>query len=262
MSKNRGRLFVFGCSFSAGSGLISEPGKVGEPQYLIGTDKYKDAIWSKYLSKDINLDCIDYSFPGASNPFIRSTILRHIQEIKKGDTVIIGITHSERMYVPLYHNRKKQVVPLHMIIEVAETLLELDKKGKRLHVAGMYIDRDLGLAIANYFIELMSNKDSYNYLLKEDIELIKNLQLFFTKMEVKCLVWEPSIWFKMESINQWTKRKFNDGHWSPNGNRFFSIVARICLEEGIGFLDRDKFKEVFNRALPIYLKHPYVDFKR
>lgn len=86
-------LFGFGCSYTAGWDLELASTYVDYKEWRGGS---LPKVWLELLSEKLNLNPINYGKGGAGNDFIFHTFIDHMDEIKKGDTVIIGWSYMSR----------------------------------------------------------------------------------------------------------------------------------------------------------------------
>ena len=83
-------LWVFGCSFTVGQGIIPS-----NEQYYQAKKRY-----SKLLSKELNFTEKNLSECGASNFYIYRNVLKNLKDIKTNDIVIIQWTSPYRFELP------------------------------------------------------------------------------------------------------------------------------------------------------------------
>ena len=72
------KLFVFGCSFTKGSGCLE-----GEPYTLKYKKSDKDLIWPEILAEELNLKLYNFGEPGKSNGRIIDSIIENFELIQK-----------------------------------------------------------------------------------------------------------------------------------------------------------------------------------
>ena len=89
----KGRLVAFGCSNTYGQGLkdcwVPETRKFGPNS--------SEFAWPVLLAPKLNLECVNLSYPGASNKFIWNEIVNTV--FRPTDTVIVLWTYPERWCV-------------------------------------------------------------------------------------------------------------------------------------------------------------------
>lgn len=80
-------LFGFGCSYTEGWDLDINSNYIKYKEWRGGN---LPKIWLELLSEKLNLNLINYAKAASGNDLIFHTFIEHINEIKKGDTVIVG----------------------------------------------------------------------------------------------------------------------------------------------------------------------------
>jgi len=97
------KLWCFGDSFTAGDGCIRSPKQnpyspitLSYRKYLNKQDGEEILIYPDYVSNHFNLELVNTAKGGASNEMIFDNIFTNIENIKKDDYIIIGISYFER----------------------------------------------------------------------------------------------------------------------------------------------------------------------
>lgn len=200
-------------------------------------DKYKDNIWPRLLAKELNIELTNKGNSGSANDNIVHEIIKHLAYLKKDDLVIIGATNAPRMlYVHTEDNSKYDVRTISSFTFEDEDGFFCKHYSKS--------DREI---IHNYFLHLYP--DRANAILNYNHFNFRCLQSHLNQIGIKTLVWTDSIWNKYQQIDEWTDRKYIDGHWSPNGCMDFTSFLLWAL-------DNEKFwltdKEVDEAGRDIY----------
>lgn len=258
-------IYLFGCSFTYGSGLKHETkNRLPSAQ----TTKYENSIWSKYLSVYTKEEVVNYGVGGASNQFIREEALKQLTSLKKGDTVIIGITSSARISIPAYHTVKKAYYYINLLPQGVANLYEEYNKalttGEKMHWDGSWVDNEYIKICCDYYMAVM--KEYEQFLYDEHLEIVHGLQKILLTVGVNSILWDYTIWSRgLETISEWTKYRAIDGHWSPNGHKFFALILTRILKENSGSnfsltLDDELFKDMYYKVHEEYLSSPYIKY--
>lgn len=250
-------IYLFGCSFTRGSGLIPEP-EIGRDIASIKTNKYQDMIWGEYLKDYYNCEILNFGEGGAGNAYIRDTVVKEMSKFKKGDTVIIGITNSTRLSFPLYNKVTRKEQFMHILPNVIEFFKDTIAKDESPHWNGSTIDRDYVDAVSNYYMEVISRYEVF--LDKHNTQLIESLHSFLNSNGINCILWDRGLWRFCETITAWTGGSVVDKHWSPNGHRYFSFLIKEAIEKKVPFLGLEEYYTICNNARVKYKKQPYVDY--
>lgn len=97
------KLWCFGDSFTAGDGCVRSPKEnpyspitLSYRKYLNKQDGEEILIYPDYVSNHFNLELVNTARGGASNEMIFDTLFTNIENIKKDDYIIIGVSYFER----------------------------------------------------------------------------------------------------------------------------------------------------------------------
>jgi hypothetical protein len=97
------KLWCFGDSFTAGDGCIRSPKEnpyspitLSYRKFLNKKDGEEILIYPDYVSNHFNLELFNTARGGASNEMIFDALFTNIENIKKEDYIIIGVSYFER----------------------------------------------------------------------------------------------------------------------------------------------------------------------
>jgi len=247
--------YLFGDSFTEGIGLIKEDDN-SLNIYSLTTFDYTDFIWPNFLSKYTGEGVVNLGEGGASNHYIRESILKSVNSFSKGDTIIIGMTKSTRLSFPYYNKVKEDYRYIHVGPHSIDWVERRNKIGVKKWVD---IDYSHMNVILNYYTETISRCEDYIY--NRDIELLDGLVSLLNSVGCRCIVWEDFLWGETEGIADWTFGRLENYHWSPNGHKFFSTVLIYALENNISHIDLNAFKQMLPYLDPEFKRTDYIDFK-
>ena len=209
------KLWIFGDSFSAGSGIHphNEYSKLLVRTENITASEVNRYSWQFLLSMELNLELKEYAISGGSNQDTVTSILQQINNFEKGDTIIIGWTFPHRISLPIkgWHQVYKSVSGHHAEYDfndlVSSPLNELYIK--------FYSDAiipqiyELSVYWNNILIELIKNLNSNNYY------------------NVKTWNW-VDLKGKFETITSATNGKLTDSHPSINGHEsIYKVISKL-----------------------------------
>ena len=210
-----GNLYVFGDSFTRCDGTGAGP--------LI--DNVENLpTWPEYIQKQLKLHKLfNFGGQGACNDEILLYLISNLGELKKGDVVIVGQTFLERTpyllrtpddpYVDVQWDWLNRVSGLDVSVNdtFPESLQEYYKEITESHMSDTFVSSQA--YIAN--VKLRTPYLWIRYYQHRFEELGKYLK----KIGVEFYLWDvPTEAPLFESIEQYTKGKVDDGHWSWNGN--------------------------------------------
>lgn len=205
-------LWTFGDSFTAGDGCVETlPIRDGNLKYYNEYKKVDDDIWPNILGKTIGFTVKNIGKSGASNDYILDSIIDNFDMIESNDVVIIEKTFYQRFDIPKLDGSKFTTL-------FAETLIETPSKFK---VKNKYDKDELEIeTIFNYGV-LFS--DNILFKQRQDKRFIFIEKQLKNKIN-KILIWDidSDLVKSIEKINQHTKNKIKDYHFSFNGHKLFS----------------------------------------
>jgi hypothetical protein len=140
------RLITFGCSYTYGTALPDcKNWMLGKLHNL----QPSNMGWASLLAQKLGLECVNESFPGASNSEIMYNVLKY--NYKKHDTVVIMWTHYARDMLfnfsykyPFFRDRLGPWAKTHQERKWAEYLSEKDyamKSWFHIHHADLYLQQ-------------------------------------------------------------------------------------------------------------------------
>jgi hypothetical protein len=202
------KLFVFGCSFTKGSGCLE-----GEPYTLKYKKSDKDLIWPEILAEELNLKLYNFGEPGKSNGRIIDSIIENFELIQKEDIVILQKTFTHRFDIaPRRKKNHPYVRKFLTITPQSEETLKYEE----------YDTSEIDSILYNTW--LMDNElndmrvdNRFNFFKK--LLLLKGVK--------KCIHWDVLNYIDeniYERIQEHSNGEIIDAHWSYNGHREFSKV--------------------------------------
>lgn len=239
-------LHVFGDSFSAGVGVdINQGVPVPVPK---GYRKYTNTAFYN------NVPCnhiVNHAVPGISNEFILLSLTKAINDIKKGDVVVLGLTEWARVTVPLKENKKRN-----LNLNLTGGFLLEHIQLKRLDYVE-YLKKQTDLTdeevnVAFKFYELLTFPE-HRSKLKADyyIDSVSHFGRYLESKGVKFIMWDYTVWTKFETLVEWSKGVYSDGHWSPNGHMGFLGYLLWGLENNVTHLNEQNYKTNYSK-IPKY----------
>lgn len=236
--------WFFGCSFTAGYGLNFEEwyqkgnanykGEYSDikdemwdyphlKKFKSYKNQYSDAVWSKLISNHYNLTHNNFAESGSGNDRIIHKVISKLTEINSGDYVFIGTSEPSRILLPTGLEDP----------ELMSTLIFLNRMENKIEEGGisfsMYNDNQKKIII-DFLLEIIhQNPEAYeNYYKKRFIDL----QKYFESKNIKCIIWEWSLWFDYETLKKWSNKNIKDGHWSPSGHYKFYNYMKNNIDNG------------------------------
>lgn len=200
-------LFVFGCSFTYGSGCLP-----GEPYVLKYKKNENDLIWPEIIAKELNLKLYNFGEAGKSNGRIIDNIIENFELIQKDDFVIIQKTFPYRFEVA--YRRKNLQEHLFTITPQTYNLL-LDEGYSKEETKALQM------------MSVINDNTAFHKKTTKLFDFIKKSIL--NKGTRMCIIWD---WMEYEDryqIIQQADKTINDAHWSYEGHKMFA-------EEMINFI--------------------------
>lgn len=140
------RLIAFGCSYTYGTALPDCKNWMLDKLHNL---QPSNMGWASLLAQKLGLECVNESFPGASNSEIMYNVLKY--NYKKHDTVVIMWTHYARDMLftfsykyPFFRDRLGPWAKTHQERKWAEYLSEKDyamKSWFHIHHADLYLQQ-------------------------------------------------------------------------------------------------------------------------
>ena len=213
--KTKGKLWVFGDSFSSYNGIF--PGPIhSNPYYEYKTGK-NDNAWFVHLKRKLDLSLINKAQGGYSNDHIFATVIENINKIKREDVVILGTSFNNRVYIPNKHNKLVDYpIVLQMtpddIDPVAANLLE--------RYCAMFCEYDF------------KQRSAFSKQTEKRFKFLKDVMDNYIGVK-SCVVWSVYLFNEFESITTATNKKIEDLHWSYKGHYDFFKYIRKEYEKNI-----------------------------
>ena len=140
------KLIAFGCSYTYGTALPDCKNWMLDKLHNL---QPSNMGWASLLAQKLGLECVNESFPGASNSEIMYNVLKY--NYKKHDTVVIMWTHYARDMLfnfsykyPFFRDRLGPWAKTHQERKWAEYLSEKDyamKSWFHIHHADLYLQQ-------------------------------------------------------------------------------------------------------------------------
>jgi hypothetical protein len=233
------KLYTFGCSNTAPYHELTK----GYRDYKKFRGGSFPPIWPELLAKKLAYELVNYAQPGTGNDSILYEFCKHVNEIKKGDLVIIGWTFNTRYMWP-------------------------DKKSKKWeHLVGEY-DENLDLTFPTHH-EIMVNRMDKDVipLLSEQVHMWINLinrvaesvgftvkywssdgditypnhngfpceGLTIKNVLVHHYVFDVVRMLDGEQISEETKGEVNDAHWGESGHQKVCEIFYTHIKNKLNF---------------------------
>lgn len=243
-------LHVFGDSFSAGVGVDIEQGLL--PHVSKGYRKYSNtAFYNNIPANKIT----NYAVPGNSNEFILLCLTKAINNIKKGDIVVLGLTEWARVTVPLKRS-KKDNLNLNL---TGGFFIEHLQSHRLEYVEYLKRETDLTTSEVNAafkFYELLTFPKRRSDLRRDYyLDSVSHFGKYLTNKGVKFIMWDYTLWEMFENLLDWSKGEYEDGHWSPNGHMSFLGYLLWGLDNNITYLNASNY--MLNKS-KVY-KYEYIN---
>jgi hypothetical protein len=193
-------LFVFGCSFTQGSGCLP-----GEPYNLKHKKSEEDLIWPEIIAKEFNLNLHNLGEAGKSNNIIVDKIIRNFDLIQKDDFVIIQKTFSHRFEVA----SKNKDLQQHLFTITPRSYDELLKQGYSKEESN-----------ALCMVSIINDNLAFSKKTTRLFDFIK--KSIINKGARMCIIWDWMDYEDKYELIQQADRTINDGHWSYKGHRMFA----------------------------------------
>lgn len=211
-------LWVFGCSFAAGTGCNPKE------EYYENTKHLKKKKYSQLLGEKYDLNVYDLSVPGTSNEMILYRIIESIPLMRKNDLVVIGKTDPTRSYMFTsdrnWLNKEDRRYGFdHRYVSLIPTHLEI-LKGKSGYEDN-FIDELTSVFYTTRFRQSKILTSYYNDFFDNTISIIDQ--------KCKVVSWSHNLWKHFHTIQQDTNGRLIDGHYSWKGHQqlFDYLVRRI-----------------------------------
>jgi hypothetical protein len=200
------RLITFGCSLTYGHGLEDCWTKSGHP--TINPSKY---AWPQLVADELEIECLNFSQPGASNKYILYTLQNFV--FQKNDIVLCLWSHAER-YTVLKENDYRIIGPW------------INEKYVKMYYKHLYDDYD-GLH------DLYTRANwAKNYL---DLLDIKNLHAVCSEKYKSKLfdAWNrvDFLSFYMHDIREEHPRALDGSHPGPNAHKEYAKLMVDIIKE-------------------------------
>jgi len=200
-------LFVFGCSFTQGSGCLT-----GEPYNLKHKKSEDDLIWPEIIANKLELKLYNFGEAGKSNNMIIDNIVKNFDLIQKDDFVIIQKTFPHRFEVA----SKNENLQEHLFTITPRSYDELLKQG--------YSNEESN---ALCMVSIINDNLAFYKKTTRLFDFIK--KSIINKGARICIIWD---WMEYENKYERIQQAdvtINDGHWSYKGHKMFAeeIISNI-----------------------------------
>ena len=205
-SKKKGNLWVFGDSFSAYAGIHK-----GHDYYATYGKNENEISWFGHLKKKLDLNLIRNSGGGWSNDHIFNAIIENIDEMKKEDVVIIGISFNDRIYIPNKHNK---LVDYPLVLQMAPDDIENHVVKLLERYSAMFCEYDF------------EQRSALSKQMEKRFKFLKNIMDNYVGVK-SCVLWSVYLYQKFETITEVTNGEIDDHHWSYKGHYdFFKYIEK------------------------------------
>ena len=194
------KLFVFGCSFTQGSGCLP-----GEPYVIRYKKSEDDLIWPEIIAKKMNLELINFGQNGRANGRILDIIIQNFDLIQEGDIVIIQKTFSHRF----------EAAPINSTLD-SELFTITGGSYESLCKEGYSKDEAKVLVMASVINDNLGFKGKTNRI----FNFIK--KIFINKGVKECIIFDLDEYYNKYEIIQNVDSSIKDAHWSYTGHRMFA----------------------------------------
>lgn len=210
-------------------------------RFKVYKEDYKFSIWPHLFANHYNLNYSNHGLNGGSNDEILSSIICELENINEGDIVFIGMTQPQRILIPNDRTPNSSPIASRPLIGTWANFFDKENPNNIPNIANhhkdFYSDTDKE-TIVNFLHDIVW-KHQINYH-NHFLQVFGNLQKFFIKKNIKCLIWDYTLWFEFETIDMWTNGSVNDGHWSPKGHKdFFNFIIQM-FEEDIKIVTKEQ----------------------
>jgi hypothetical protein len=222
MENTRGKLWIFGDSFSYGTGCLPEQDYLTQyPERRINK-----GIFPERLADTYKLQLKNLSFPGRSCQHILEDVIYNIPKFKPEDYLIIGLSDPVRITTwetwPAPHDVVKRVSINHYSCNTDCNPGDLYWNGSTEGMRKSTVDY-----IVNTLIPYREFEEvSYFNLVST---LVKGLTIS------KSFLWGATQWSAYETIYTDTNQKIKDYHFSWNGHKAFAadIISKFKIQDRV-----------------------------
>jgi hypothetical protein len=193
-------LFVFGCSFTHGSGCLA-----GDPYVLKHKKSENDLIWPEIVARELSLKLYNFGEPGKSNGRIVDSIIENFELIQKNDFVIIQRTFPHRFEAA----EKSEHLQGHLFTITPRSYDELLNQGYSKEEAN-----------AMCMVSVINDNIAFYKKTTRLLDFIKKTIL--SRGVRTCIIWDWIDYENKYELIQQADTTINDGHWSYRGHRMFA----------------------------------------
>jgi len=244
-------LWVFGDSFSVPLGIIPYTSRRGIFRSDLFDNQQRDSAWYNQIKKEVGVKEIkNTSLPGANNNEILTYLIDKLPFFEQGDQVIIGLTgcgRVEHTWDNVPNQNAFQTFSSQVWVTMTYDIPRLKElQGKDFHKQ------------SGYLVDEINNQHLYSsrYMHYQHYPILKLALYIYNFLCKDVIVWHPILWREYENITTYTKGRYTDNHWSPNGNIEFSKTIIPLVGKGFKVL---KSKQGCDGIK--YLKHEYYIHK-
>jgi len=201
-SRQRNKIWIFGDSFSHGSGMNDWDDYF---QRYLNPNNITKKEWGVYVAEHFDMELQNKSFGGLSNPAILRLVIENICNFNKGDIVLIGTTDEFR-FEEIIDGRNQSYL-------VGDVMNNMSKDKKIQSVLEDYIR----------YIHM----DNYKQKNKNIIKQIESIKDHLNNNDIKTIVWHYNTtnpigirinMDNVERITQHTNKDIIDEHPSYKGH--------------------------------------------
>jgi hypothetical protein len=189
-------LWTFGDSFTSYFHTNDIP---WTKQYIKWKGDENPKVFGDFVSEELGMELKNFGIGGCDNYTILSTICEQINNIKEGDIVSVGWSHTQRFRLVDIRSQFWLSMNPHMIN-----------------------DEGLGFISNNTLLEILDNRNHYLY--KEELDgWINMIDKCLSKNQIIHWTWVDNKEFQQyNKVVDETNGEVDDQHWSEIGHKQFS----------------------------------------
>lgn len=222
MENSKNKLWIFGDSFSFGSGCSPN-----DKYYIDYPEKRTNrGIFPEILSDKYNLELKNLSYPGRSCQHILEDVIHNIANFNEEDFIIIGLSDPVRIATweeLSTHNKEVERISInHYTCYTGTTEEDIQWRGSTRNMRKSTLDY-----ITNTVMQFREYEEVNYFNLLVALEKTLNIS--------KSFIWGATEWSTYETIFTDTNKQIEDYHFSWNGHKAFAkdIINRFKTEDRV-----------------------------